>query len=42
MIIFQAEMNVLNKTQSDLTAGKNKLDQMVMDLEQEKVRQITL
>ncbi|KAK3097597.1 hypothetical protein FSP39_011280 [Pinctada imbricata] len=32
----QAEMNVLHKTQTDLKAGKDKLDTMVQDLEKEK------
>ena len=33
----QAEMDVLKKTEADLTKGKEKLDKMVRDLEQEKV-----
>lgn len=32
----QAEMDVLKKTEADLTKGKDKLEQMVKDLEQEK------
>ncbi|XP_076445427.1 tumor susceptibility gene 101 protein-like [Babylonia areolata] len=32
----QAEMDVLKKTQTDLTKGKEKLEQMLRDLEQEK------
>ncbi|KAL8619058.1 hypothetical protein ACOMHN_020756 [Nucella lapillus] len=33
----QAEMDVLKKTQTDLTSGKNKLEHMLRDLEQEKM-----
>lgn len=32
----QAEMDVLKKTQTDLTSGKEKLEHMLRDLEQEK------
>lgn len=33
----QAEMNVLHKTQADLVKGKEKLEVMVKELENEKV-----
>eukprot|EP00916_Digyalum_oweni_P024185 GHVL01039995.1.p1 GENE.GHVL01039995.1~~GHVL01039995.1.p1 ORF type:complete len:447 (+),score=45.44 GHVL01039995.1:140-1480(+) len=33
----QAEMDVLKKTEADLTKGKDKLEKMVKDLEQEKI-----
>lgn len=33
----QAEMDVLKKTEADLTKGKEKLDKMIKDLEQEKM-----
>ena len=36
-VVLQAEMDVLKKTETDLTKGKDKLEKMVNDLEQEKV-----
>ena len=35
--IIQAEMDVLSKTQKDLNQGKQKLEQIIADLEKEKV-----
>ena len=35
--VLQAEMDVLKKTEADLTKGKEKLEKMIKDLEQEKV-----
>ena len=40
IIVWQAEMDVLKKTEADLTKGKDKLEKMVKDLEQEKVSAI--
>lgn len=37
IIVKQAEMNVLHKTQADLVKGKEKLEVMVKELENEKV-----
>lgn len=37
IIVKQAEMNVLHKTQTDLVKGKEKLEVMVKELENEKV-----
>lgn len=36
-LLLQAEMDVLYKTQADLLKGKEKLEQMISDLEKEKV-----
>ena len=37
---FQAEMDVLRNTHSDLIAGREKLERMIADLEKEKVKMI--